>query len=177
MRKKTLMAFLIVVTLIFLFYNSGFQIGNFSFGKQMDNVQITNKYDIENSQFTQKVLTNKVSVLNLWASWCKPCIEEMPTIEKLRVDFPSVMFYTLSIDKDKEKLIHTIKKHNLKYDITLENANYRSVIRNFLENRSLNSLISTEIVPVTYILKNGQVVYKEEGTIDYESFSKKLSSL
>jgi len=49
-------------------------------------------------------------------------------------------------------------------------------IRNFLENRDPKSLIQTEIVPVTYIIKNGKVIYKENGTIDYQEFSRKLTS-
>lgn len=70
-------------------------------------------------------------------------------------------FAILSIDKNKKTITSNVKKFKINNDITLENANYREAIRNFLDNRNLKSLIKTELVPVTYIIKNGNIVYKE----------------
>lgn len=42
----------------------------------------------------------KVLVVNFWASWCPPCIEEMPTLDKLQAEFKSqnVLFVGIGID-------------------------------------------------------------------------------
>jgi thiol-disulfide isomerase/thioredoxin len=42
----------------------------------------------------------KVLVINFWASWCPPCVEEMPTLDKLQVEFKSqnVLFVGIGID-------------------------------------------------------------------------------
>ncbi len=42
----------------------------------------------------------KVLVVNFWASWCPPCVEEMPTLDKLNTEFSSknVLFVGIGID-------------------------------------------------------------------------------
>jgi thiol-disulfide isomerase/thioredoxin len=42
----------------------------------------------------------KVLVVNFWASWCPPCVEEMPTLDKLQQDFlqKNVLFVGIGID-------------------------------------------------------------------------------
>jgi thiol-disulfide isomerase/thioredoxin len=45
----------------------------------------------------------KVIYIDLWATWCGPCIEEMPAMEKLKAKYSSnadIIFLTLSIDED-----------------------------------------------------------------------------
>lgn len=178
MRKKILIIISVIFILLFIIYNVGFQFGNITIGKQFDSIERNSKFDIENSNFSKKYLQeDEVSVINLWASWCKPCLEEMPVFAKMKKDFPDVRFATLSIDKDEKKLTASIKDHNIVDDVTLENSEYRKAIRNFLENRDLNSLIKNEIVPVTYIIKNKKVIYKITGTADYDELANKLKSI
>ncbi|MDF2933863.1 MAG: TlpA family protein disulfide reductase [Chryseobacterium sp.] len=178
MKKKVLIIISVIFILLFIVYNVGFQFGNITIGKQFDDIERNNKFDIENSKFSKDyLLSDNITVINLWASWCKPCIEEMPIFIKMKKDFPTVKFATLSIDKDEKKLTSSIKDHHINDDITLENSEYRKVIRNFLENRELKSLIKNEIVPVTYIIKNKKVVYKLTGAIDYDELRNKLNSL
>lgn len=178
MKKKVLITISVIIILLFIIYNVGFQFGSFTIGKQYDQIESNSKFDIENSKFSKDYLLNdKITVINLWASWCKPCIDEMPIFTKMKKDFPTVKFATLSIDKDEKKLTSSIKDHNISDDITLENSKYRKAIRNFLEGRELNSLIKNEIVPVTYIIKNKKVVYKFTGTTDYDELRNQLNSL
>jgi thiol-disulfide isomerase/thioredoxin len=178
MKKKVLITISVIIILLFITYNVGFQFGSFTVGKQYDQIESNSKFDIENSNFSKKYLQNdEVCVINLWASWCEPCLEEMPDLVKLKSDFPTVKFATLSIDKNNEKLTKSISTNHLTDDITIENAQYRKAIRNFLENRELNSLIKTEVVPITYIIRNRKVIYKAEGTIDYGEMSKRLNAL
>lgn len=47
----------------------------------------------------------KVIFVDLWATWCGPCIAEFPAMEKLKArykDNPNVVFVTISIDDDKD---------------------------------------------------------------------------
>lgn len=44
-------------------------------------------------------------VLNLWATWCGPCVEEMPSLNRLQKDFPDVVVIALSLDKGGDKTI------------------------------------------------------------------------
>jgi thiol-disulfide isomerase/thioredoxin len=41
-------------------------------------------------------------LLNLWATWCAPCVEEMPSLDRLQRDFPGVSVVAISLDREGE---------------------------------------------------------------------------
>lgn len=57
----------------------------------------------------------KVVLIDVWATWCKPCLAEQPALEKLEKDFEgkNVVFISLSIDTDKAKWTEMVKSKNL----------------------------------------------------------------
>lgn len=44
----------------------------------------------------------KVLVVNLWATWCAPCVKEMPTLDNLQAKFGGADFEVLAISQDRE---------------------------------------------------------------------------
>ncbi|HEY0786041.1 MAG TPA: TlpA disulfide reductase family protein [Acidobacteriaceae bacterium] len=42
----------------------------------------------------------KVVVLNFWASWCPPCLEEFPSLEQLQRQMPGIVVLAVSFDED-----------------------------------------------------------------------------
>ena len=46
-------------------------------------------------------LKGRVVVVNLWASWCAPCVKEMPTLARLQADYGSKGLQVLPISLDK----------------------------------------------------------------------------
>jgi thiol-disulfide isomerase/thioredoxin len=178
MKKKILITVSILLVVIFVIYNVGIEIGNFKIGKTFDDIETSQKYDFENSDFSKNYLQkDQITVVNLWATWCKPCVEEMPNFKQLQKENPDIDFVFLSIDTDSAKLQNFLQKNPEIRDITFENRDYRKSIRNFLEGRDLNSLIKTDIVPVTYFIKGGRVEKKLEGSVDYTEVKTILESL
>ena len=49
-------------------------------------------------QVSLKELKGKVVFLNFWATWCPPCIQEMPTMEKLHQEMEKAGLVILAID-------------------------------------------------------------------------------
>lgn len=165
--KKFFIIIAVFIALLVIVYNVGFEIGGVKIGKQYDEIGIHNNFELANSPFAKQYLSEKdLVVINLWATWCKPCVEEIPNIQKLSNENPDTKFIFLSIDTDKTKLQNFLSKNKIE-DITFENADYRWAIRNFLEGRKENSLIKTDIVPITYFLKNGKVIHREIGGLEY----------
>lgn len=45
-------------------------------------------------------LTGKVRLINLWATWCAPCVKEMPSLDRLQAAIPKDKFLVLPISLD-----------------------------------------------------------------------------
>jgi len=65
--------------------------------------------------------TNRITVLNFWATWCKPCVEELPDFEQIHAEYPGtvrVILANLDFHSKVESLvIPFIEKRNLKPEV------------------------------------------------------------
>ena len=63
-------------------------------------------------------LTGKVKLINLWATWCAPCVKEMPSLDQLQASLPRDKFVVLPISLDgpsKAKVAPFYKDRNLSH--------------------------------------------------------------
>ncbi|MGY0426564.1 MAG: TlpA disulfide reductase family protein, partial [Polaribacter sp.] len=97
---------------------------------------VTQKNEITVKSYNYKELKpllekkdDKIYVINFWATWCGPCVKELPSFEKLKKEYGSknVEVILVSLDFPKQvdkKLIPFIKKKNLQSKvILLDDAN------------------------------------------------------
>ena len=49
-------------------------------------------------------LKGRPVILNFWATWCKPCLAEMPRLEQAARDNPGIAFYEIDLDEDGAKV-------------------------------------------------------------------------
>lgn len=71
-------------------------------------------------------LRGKVVFLNLWATWCPPCREEMPSIQALRQQFqkaPDFVVLTVSEDSNPVQVASYIKRNNFNFRVLLDPRN------------------------------------------------------
>ncbi len=67
----------------------------------------------------------KVVLVDFWATWCKPCVENMPHLNKLQAEFAAKNFTVLGVSIDQEgakKVAPFLAKHKLSYPIVLDNG-------------------------------------------------------
>ena len=72
--------------------------------------------DADGKITTMEDLKGKVVFLNFWATWCGPCIAEMPTIQKLYDKFKDdkdIVILTVEVENKKEKAKNFMTSKNL----------------------------------------------------------------
>src|SRR5262249_41334336 len=60
--------------------------------------------DAEGKAHTLSDFAGKVLVVNFWATWCGPCVEEMPTLDRLQATLGGDSFAVVAISQDREGL-------------------------------------------------------------------------
>jgi cytochrome c biogenesis protein CcmG/thiol:disulfide interchange protein DsbE len=93
----------------------------------------------------------KVLVLNFWASWCKPCVDEMPSLNEFskRMEKEGVTVLGISVDHDEARYRKFLKDANIAFQT------YRD------EKADIAASYGTYKYPETYIIdKQGKVVEK-----------------
>jgi thiol-disulfide isomerase/thioredoxin len=76
----------------------------------------------DGKKLSLKDFRGKVVLLNFWASWCEPCREEMPAMEKLYKEYKEKNFVVLAVAvKDrKQDAINFVKELKITYPIALD---------------------------------------------------------
>ena len=101
----------------------------------------------------------QIVVLNLWATWCPPCVEETPSLVRFaeRMKAHGVVVLGVSVDEDTGALKDFIDKNQIRYPIGRD------------PDRSLSARFGTYQFPETYILdRRGKVAEKLIGAIDWD---------
>jgi thiol:disulfide interchange protein len=99
-------------------------------------------------------LSGKVVVVNFWATWCVPCIREIPSFNKLHKDFAAQGVAVLGISMDDEGAARVqpfLKKHPMDYPVGLGAD-------------ALNQQYNLDLLPVTLVFdRAGKQVKRFEG--------------
>ena len=112
----------------------------------------------------------KILVVNFWASWCPPCVEEMPTLDKIAQEYDSKNVLIVGIGIDSPSNIREfLEKTPVSYPIViggLEGSNLAKQMGN-----------SQGALPYTVIVnQNGKAVFTKLGKISEEELKKAINS-
>ena len=113
----------------------------------------------------------KLVIVNFWATWCKPCKEEMPSLDSLsqNEDFKNLVIFPINIE-------------NINYEKTKEffsNLNIKKLEIFFDPNLNFVKELKLRGVPTTVIInKRGEEFARIIGSIDFKDkkFLKWLSN-
>jgi len=98
----------------------------------------------------------KVVVLNFWASWCAPCVEEIPSLNALQSRMPQVVVLGVSTDEDASAYQQFLTDHRVTFT-TIRDGTQHS-----------NDLFGTYRFPETYIIdQQGRIRRKFIGPIEW----------
>ena len=104
---------------------------------------------------------DKVVILNFWATWCAPCLEEMPAFEKLyrRYRSQGLTVIAVSLDKgDKSKVEKFVDEHSLTFPVLLD-------LDGIAER-----IYPSFTIPFTYVIdKRGKIAARVDGAKNWSS--------
>jgi thiol-disulfide isomerase/thioredoxin len=103
-------------------------------------------------------------VINFWATWCKPCVEELPSFENCNKEYKNGKFKMILVNLDFNSRVNT----SVKPFITRKNLQSEIVHINETDpNQWINKVDSTwsGAIPATTFYKYGQKIYFIEGSL------------
>ena len=102
-------------------------------------------------------------LVNLWASWCPPCIHEMPSLQKLQDKYSEHKFRVVAIALDRQMTPDKLRKVMSRFNIGPVAAFYG-------DYPTIKAQVDIPGLPTTYLLNpTGQMIGKIVAPIDWES--------
>jgi len=120
-----------------------------------------NMSNMEQLQHEVKKTNDTLYVVNFWATWCSPCVKEMPYFEKANKDFEAnkvkVVFVSLNSPKEIAQVEKFVNDKQVKADVTLLNAGNPNLWIDSVDKSWSGA------IPATAMYRNGQKVFFREG--------------
>mgnify|MGYP001109297991 CR=1 FL=1 len=116
-----------------------------------------NLVDLDGKQTNLQSKKGEVVVINVWATWCPPCVAELPGFLELYEDYGDKVTFAFVANDEKQKVEAFLKKKEYNLPVYFQ----ASTTPRELESSS---------IPVTYILdKQGNIVVDKTGAANWNS--------
>ncbi|MFI5391123.1 MAG: TlpA family protein disulfide reductase, partial [Bacteriovoracales bacterium] len=163
---------------IFILGISGYLISKIFFEKNDENFKfpLSSKYVLKKYESALKTLNlttiddQKISfdpseapivILNFWAPWCGPCVDEFPSLISLRKKFSTKEVLIIGIIMDEEN-----SQEQLKKTIEVHGLNFPNV---FDKSGMIYNLFNITSIPATIIFHQGKILDIKNGEKDFEA--------
>lgn len=117
-------------------------------------------------------------VVNLWATWCAPCVAEMSDLQKIADRFPHVSLIGVSLDdaipggtrqETKSKVLEFLRNNK----VTFRNLYFTGRQSELADRFNFEGGL-----PMTFVYgADGKELARAAGRLDYDSFARKLTAL
>jgi thiol-disulfide isomerase/thioredoxin len=115
--------------------------------------------DAAGARHTLQSFRGRFVLLNLWATWCGPCVNELPALARLSVYAPGVRVIAVNMDRGQVDAAAFLKEHQAKA-LPVYRDTEVSLMRNFV----------AVSLPLTVLIDpTGKVVARAEGPADWDT--------
>ena len=113
-------------------------------------------FDVSGKRVIHNNYRGQITVVNFWASWCKPCVEEIPSLNRLREKMKDKPFQLISVDyaEDREHILQFLQDVDVNFPVLLDADGKVSAEWNVL------------VFPSTFVIgPDGRIAYGVKGGI------------
>ena len=139
--------------------------------KDPKKIEVFSIIDINDNEKIISSSENKILLLNFWATWCAPCIKEIPELIKLKEKFKkSVEVYFVSVDFNVKKTVPKFLKKNKLENLLIFND----------EKMKISNKFGVKVMPTTVVINQSfEEIAQVKGYVnwlspEYISFIEKL---
>lgn len=101
-------------------------------------------------------LKGEVIFLNQWATWCPPCRAEMPSIEKLFLDYGDRVRFVMLTSEDPQKVQEYTRKHGYTFPVYF--------------GQVAGPALSTRSIPSTVVIsRSGEILIQKNGAFNWNA--------
>jgi thiol-disulfide isomerase/thioredoxin len=116
--------------------------------------------NINGKRIVRNNYTGKVTVVNFWATWCPPCVKEIPSLNRLSAKMNGSNFELISVNFAEQKTIinEFLKKVNVEFPVLLD------------EKGQTSAKWNTIALPSTFVIgPDGKIAYGVNAAIEWDS--------
>lgn len=127
--------------------------------------------DVDGKQQSIQQWQGKTLVINFWATWCGPCLKEIPEFIKLQNEYGErgVQFIGIAIE-DREAVVDYLKRVAVNYPLMIAGDAGSNLAR------QLGNIINA--VPFTVVVnRQGQIVHRQPGEFSRQQFQQIVEPL
>lgn len=121
-------------------------------------------------------LQGRPVVLNLWGTWCAPCLKEIPDLMQLEREFAAQGLQLVAVAMDDPAEFAMVDSFRKRFF-----ADFDSYLRNEPDMDTLVSVVDpawNELLPTTYLIgRDGKVLKRIQGKKSIEEFRREISAL
>jgi thiol-disulfide isomerase/thioredoxin len=149
---------LVFISCLILFFGCNSGISKSRDFSDLESIQLKTLFvDLNDNKVDLTFYKGKKIVINYWATWCRPCIKEMPGLKRAEEILENHNYIFLLVSDETTSKISTFKKD--------KNFDF-----NFLKSVESNEMLGIYSLPTSYIFdENGKKIETIVGTIAWDS--------
>ncbi len=120
-----------------------------------------NVADLSDGEVALSDFIGSYVVLNVWATWCAPCVEELPSLQRLKAELGQG-WHVMAVSIDTVNRVDVVKNFVEQHDVS-DVAGYHD------QSMAMQNILPVSKLPTTFILDSkGRVLYEIRGDAHWD---------